>query len=82
MASPVNILLIEDGDLFVAQCLEYDIAAQGRSKEEVLKRFRAAFKAEMAEAKERGVEIGPAPKLFHAIYKANSIGREKMRLVA
>lgn len=35
----VSVLLHKDGSAWVAQCLEYDLAAQGPSPEEVKKRF-------------------------------------------
>jgi predicted RNase H-like HicB family nuclease len=37
--SSVSVLLHRDGDAWVAQCLEFDLAAQAPTKEEVKRRF-------------------------------------------
>ena len=47
MTSPINfkvsVLLLREGESWVAQCLDYDIAAQGRSLSEVKERFAKTF---------------------------------------
>jgi hypothetical protein len=39
----VSVLLHQDGNAWVAQCLEHDLAAQAPSKEEAKKRFLATL---------------------------------------
>jgi hypothetical protein len=85
MASPLRVVVLKDGDIFVAQCLEIDVSAQGTSHEEAMNRLRAALRAEEAEAKNSGKklsDIGPAPMAFHAIYGAGSIARDELKMVA
>ncbi len=85
MTSPLRVVVFKDGDIFVAQCLEIDVSAQGTSHEDAMKRLKAALRAEEAEAKQAGKdlsELGPAPKAFHAIYQAGSIERDELKMVA
>jgi predicted RNase H-like HicB family nuclease len=44
----VSVLLHQDGDAWVAQCLEKDLVAQGSSEEEAKKRFLDALGAQIA----------------------------------
>ncbi len=44
----VSVLLHRDGDAWVAQCLEKDLAAQGPNPEEAKKRFLRALGAQIA----------------------------------
>jgi hypothetical protein len=39
----LNILLFKEGDVWVAQCLQYDLVAQGSSIPEVKRRFTDVF---------------------------------------
>lgn len=39
LATELNVLVFPDNDIYVAQCLEYDIAVQGKDIEEVQERF-------------------------------------------
>ncbi len=41
----LSVLLCVEEGTYVAQCLEYDIAAQGRSLHEAMQRFQATFVA-------------------------------------
>ncbi|HEX2882222.1 MAG TPA: hypothetical protein VHO25_22030 [Polyangiaceae bacterium] len=43
----LTILLIKDGPVFVAQCLEHDIAAQGKTLDECKSRFMVAFSSQV-----------------------------------
>lgn len=83
MTEQIRVIILKDDGLFVAQCLEVDIAAQGRTPEEALGRLRTAFYSEKREAAEAGKtldDIGPAPKAFHAVYESDVI--ERTALVA
>jgi hypothetical protein len=85
MTSAIRVLVLKDGDIFVAQCLEYDIAAQGRSEDEAKRRLLISLKAERAEARDRGeaeITLAPAPKAFHAIYASDDISRTEVTLAA
>jgi len=43
----VSVLLHQDGEAWVAQCLEYDLAAQAPSEEEAKKRFVRTLQAQI-----------------------------------
>ena len=78
MTKPLRVVVFKDGDLFVAQCLEIDIAAQGATEAEAAMRLNAVFAAEIAAAKEAGrsvEDIGPAPDAFHSAYNINVVSR-------
>lgn len=83
MAEQIRVIVLKDEDVYVAQCLEIDIAAQGKTADEALARLRVAFKAELADAMECGrsiKDIGPAPDAFAMMYDSNVV--ERTALVA
>jgi predicted RNase H-like HicB family nuclease len=85
MANPLRVVILKDGDIFVAQCLEYDVAAQGKTEEQAIKRLKACLRAEEEIAAAEGRElsdIGPAPEAFHAVYDSDSISKTQLKMVA
>ena len=81
MAQQFRVIVLRDGDVFVAQCLEVDIAAQGKTESEAKSRLRAVFHAEMEALKEKGADIssiGPAPDSFQALYDADVVERTEL----
>jgi len=77
----VRVVVFRDGDLFVAQGLELDLAAQGKTQEEALERLRVVFRAEAREAAEQGRDlshIGPAPAPFRALFENQVVSREEL----
>jgi hypothetical protein len=81
MSKPLRVVVFKDAGMFVAQCLEIDIAAQGSTEAEAAMRLNAVFKAEVAEAKQKGIdieEIGPAPAEFHAAYSIDVVSRTEL----
>jgi hypothetical protein len=85
MAEPLRVIVLKDGDLFVAQCLEIDIASQGHSEADALAKLKLLFRAESDLAREKGTtlfDLGPAPDRFHAIYGADVVGRSELKMVA
>lgn len=71
--SELRVLVIKDGDFFVAQCLEYDICTQGASEEEALSRMDCLIELERNETlDDTGKEFGgldSAPELFHNMWR-------------
>ncbi len=69
----IRVIIFKDGDLWVAQCLEYDIAAQAGDLDTLRSRLLVTVRAEA----EAGVEyngeafkgIGPAPRHFHEMWE-------------
>lgn len=82
MNQTIRIVLFEDGGHFVAQALEVDVAAQGRTVEEARARLHVALCAEADEMALEGrnlLDLGPAPAPFHALYDNRAVCRETIR---
>jgi hypothetical protein len=64
----VSVLLHRDGETWVAQCLEYDVAVQGRNKDEAQQRFLRALTSQigldLAEDRAPLSNLSPAPKRY------------------
>jgi hypothetical protein len=74
MAETIRVLVFKDGDLWVAQCLEYDIGAQAPDIDTLHERLDVALKTELKESLERGggtpfAGIDPAPPRFHRMWE-------------
>jgi hypothetical protein len=85
MAAPLRVIVLKDETVFVAQCLEVDVSAQGTSETEALSRLKAVLRAEADAAKVAGTnlsDLGPAPQAFHVLYKSNFVRRTEVKLVA
>jgi hypothetical protein len=50
----VNVLAFREGELWVAQCIEYDISARSDTLEGAMTAFRRAFAANLAANRELG----------------------------
>ncbi len=72
----IRVIAFREGDLWVAQCLEFDIGAQAANLEELHDRLMVAIKLERRESMERlGVPfagIPEAPPHFHAMWERRS----------
>src|SRR5437016_4565092 len=75
-ASQIRAILFMEGDLWVGQCLEYDIGAQARDLDELRARLTLAIEAERRESIERtGTPFGgilPAPPYFQNLWEKRS----------
>ena len=79
MTLDVRVLVFPDGDLFIAQGLEFDVAAQGRTELEALARFDVVMRAEMMEAMAEGrdtLDIGAAPHPIPDLAAGHVVTRE------
>lgn len=50
----IRAVVFRDGDLWVAQCLEYDLATQGRTMEQLRERLEMLLLAQMAVGRKVG----------------------------
>jgi len=70
--STLNVLMIKEDDLWVAQGLEHDISAQGKDMEEATYEFQKAFFSEMAVCEDLGYSfpngIPPAPQYYWKMF--------------
>jgi hypothetical protein len=68
----IRVIVFREGDLYVAQCLEYDIATQSKSLESLIDRLELTLDAEFSLCDEVGVQahkaIPPAPNYYHGLW--------------
>ena len=68
----IRVVVFKDAELWVAQCLEYDIGAQAENIDELNLRIEVVLDAEMKESLERHGKpfagIDPAPERFHLMW--------------
>ncbi|WP_375568786.1 hypothetical protein ABWH92_12380 [Ahrensia marina] len=70
MDKDIRVVIVQDGDLYFAQCLEVNIAAQGTTRDEAMERLRIAFNAEARERGETIFDLGPAPEEYVRMYES------------
>jgi hypothetical protein len=64
----LTVVLIDEEDKVIIQCIEYDISVQGNDFEDAANRFYLTVQAEQAEV--GGLyRIGPAPDSFNQAYR-------------
>lgn len=75
MSGTIRVIVFEEAGAFVAQCLEYDICAQGSSIEEMRDNLRLTLNAEAAESLKlhgrRFAGIEAAPSFFEEAWNAD-----------
>lgn len=87
MSESVRVLIFKDGDHMVAQCLEHDIAAQGRSHEEVRRSFEWTYIGHVVLAAKRKrapfADLPKAPEIFWKQFEsARNLGTYTFNLSA
>lgn len=79
----LRVVVYRDGDMYIAQCLEMDIATQARDLDTLLERLDLTIDAECASSKERGESpfkgIAPAPNYFHGLWEKRSVSLKHLR---
>jgi hypothetical protein len=69
----VRVVVQREGEMFSAQCLEYDIGTQAPDFETLQSRLMAVLRAERNECLRRGLKpfegIPAAPEYFHAVWE-------------
>ena len=69
----IKVLFTREGEAWVAQCLEHDIASQGRTVQEAEETFGRTFLGQIMLDLRRGKEplqgIGPAPRMYWRKFK-------------
>jgi hypothetical protein len=70
----IRVVVYRDGEAWIAQCVEYDICAQGADFDTAMRRLVGTVNAECDYTrKKHGVEfsgIGPAPSVFADKFEA------------
>ncbi|MBI4822425.1 MAG: hypothetical protein HY791_39560 [Deltaproteobacteria bacterium] len=74
----VRVVVFQEGPYYVVQCLEHDLAAQGRSLTEALTAFFATLDANIVVDLENGEtplqRLGPAPEAYHRMFEEARFG--------
>lgn len=69
----IRVLVLREGDSYVAQCLEFDIAAQGKTIPEVNRAFELTLKGQVALDLQKGKRpfegIPRAPERYWEIFE-------------
>ncbi|MDR6954616.1 hypothetical protein J2X65_003990 [Ancylobacter sp. 3268] len=81
MGLELRVVIFQDGDMFIAQALELDVAAQGRTVEQARERRRVALVSEIEcafEDRRNPMDIGPAPQKFHDMFDQKVVARGSM----
>ncbi len=72
MSDTIRVIMFEEAGQWVAQCLEYDIAAQAPNLDSLNDRLEVTLKAELAESIERHgspfAGINPAPERYQRMW--------------
>jgi hypothetical protein len=73
----MSLLVLREGEFLVIQCLEYDVAAQGRSIDEVVIDVERAFLGQLVAYMEIGEDpyskLGKAPEFYWEKWKKAEI---------
>lgn len=69
MKNDLRILVKQEGEYLVAQCVEYDICTQATDYGQLQRRMDTLIDVELAEAKELGVSVPPAPEGIEKIWQ-------------
>ena len=80
----LRVIVFSEENVFVAQCLEYDVAAQSNSIEAVIDRLELTLEAEFSDCESNNVrprdKISPAPVYYHNLWE-NQYAKLERRVV-
>jgi hypothetical protein len=72
----IRTVVFREEDLYIAQCIDFDIATQAPDIDTLLDRLELTVEAECALSSDRGEEpfsrIPPAPNYFHKLWEKGS----------
>lgn len=68
MSQALRILVLRDGEMLVAQCLEYDIGTQAPSMDTLRDRMECLIACELEYASVSGQPIDQAPEIFNQMW--------------
>jgi hypothetical protein len=78
----IRAIVFKEGEMYIGQCLEYDIAAQAVDLDTLVDRLELTIEAEFAYCTEAGVTpkdcISPAPNYYHALWDRASLTLAKI----
>ena len=72
----LHVVVFQEEEYWVAQCIEYDIGAQGKTLDDMIAHFALTVDAELRESAEREImpfsSIDPAPPYFKKMWDGRS----------
>jgi hypothetical protein len=72
---PLTLIVCQQAENWVAQCVEYDIAAQAKTLDDVIYEFQRVLEVQIAMDRELGLEplsdVPPAPEEFRKMVRAS-----------
>ncbi len=78
----IRAVVFREGELYVAQCLEYDISAQAADIDTLLERLDLTVEAEFKACEQNGVMprdcIQPAPNYYHEMWGRRSFALHRV----
>ena len=78
----IHAVILQEGTHLVAQCLEYDIAAQGKDAEELRRNLQATLLAHIEVARSKGEKpfrrLKQAPKHYWELYDGSRKMKQKL----
>ena len=80
----IRAIVFQESGVFVAQCLEYDIATQADDLNALMERLDLTVEAVFEECRARGKEpkdlIGPAPNYYHTLWENRSVDLDRVNV--
>ena len=84
--STIRAIVFKEGDLYIAQCLEYDICVQGATISALLDRLDLTVEAEFDTCRSVGKSprelICQAPNYYHTLWEQRSVQLERISIRA
>lgn len=68
----LRIVVYKEDEVFVAQCLEYDICTQAADRTTLRERMDCLIDLEVTEMQGKGQGLDPAPERFHNMWEQRS----------
>jgi hypothetical protein len=69
----IRAVVYREDQSYVAQCLEYDIAAQATDLDMLLRRLHLTVEAEFVLCDSASVSLPPAPAHYHEMWRKSSV---------
>jgi len=80
----IRAIVFREDNMYVAQCLEYDIVSQASDLANLLERLHRTVEAEFAACVAAGKKapecIGPAQPYYHGLWEKRSVALERIQV--
>lgn len=80
----IRVIVFRENEMYIAQCIDYDIATQAKNIDELIDRLELTVEAEFAYCEELGQEphkvIVPAPNYYHELWEKRHVSIQLIQL--